>query len=286
MHGRFAQRVDDAGADGEVVLDEVELRRPGGGEVHTVGVGSARCVRRPRSQSPAPWPPDNGYAAEAAPIVRVVGVRRRAVRRPLAPRAAARSRCGHRAPRPDPGDGQAEPGTSRGAVPARVGGGEAVEGVVGELGREPRTLVDHVDGRRRAGDDDLHVRPLRRVADGVVDEIADHPADRRRVAVDGEPAGRLKVQRHLAGRGGRAECLDGVVRQLRHPGRRRRRAPRWPRVGASGAPEALPVSASGGSGWRARLGDALADGDAVLRPPCGSGSHPRCGRRRPRPGAP
>jgi hypothetical protein len=40
QHGRpLEERVDDAGADREVVLDQVELRRSALGEVHAVGVG-------------------------------------------------------------------------------------------------------------------------------------------------------------------------------------------------------------------------------------------------------
>ena len=39
-HARpLAQGVDDARPDAEVVVDEVELRRAGGREVHPVGVG-------------------------------------------------------------------------------------------------------------------------------------------------------------------------------------------------------------------------------------------------------
>jgi hypothetical protein len=37
--GALEQRVDDAGADGQVVLDQVELGSAALGEVHAVGVG-------------------------------------------------------------------------------------------------------------------------------------------------------------------------------------------------------------------------------------------------------
>ena len=80
------------------------------------------------------------------------------------------------------GDREAETGATGGAVAARVGSGEAFEGVGGEVGREARPVVE-----------DAHARAVRRrrrrrcapsirrgVVDGVVEEVADDPPDRGR----------------------------------------------------------------------------------------------------------
>ena len=61
------------------------------------------------------------------------------------------------------------------------------------------------------------VEPSGRVADGVVDEVADHPADRRRVAVD-RAARRVsrRCNDTLRAAGRRAEGLDRLVGELGH----------------------------------------------------------------------
>ena len=77
-HARpLAQRVDDAGADGEVVLGEVELRGARSpGSTRDPGWRSAPCARRRRARSPEPWPRREPYRC----VVRISRRSRRAAR--------------------------------------------------------------------------------------------------------------------------------------------------------------------------------------------------------------
>jgi hypothetical protein len=110
---------------------------------------------------------------------------------------------------PEPGPAAVDPGA------AGVGATELVEGLVGERRGEAVSLVDDPD----RGD----IAPVHRhrndgalggVTDCVVEQVANHAADRRGVAVDGYRAGRVQADLERAGGRRRLERLDRLLDEL------------------------------------------------------------------------
>ena len=93
---------------------------------------------------------------------------------------------------------------------------EAVEGVGQERGREPVTGVEHLDPDSIVGlllDDD-HIGPLRREADGVVEQVPQDPPQRLVVADHGPGPIDLGHDHHVLGQGNRGHRLHRLVDQL------------------------------------------------------------------------
>src|SRR5204863_338766 len=115
-------------------------------------------------------------------------------------------------------DRQAEAGAAV-AVP---GGGEALEEAIADCGIDARTVIAHLgDALRTAADLQLDALSLRRVLDGIADEVLERPAQPEGIAADPErPAGAPR------GRGARARAPGALRRPRAAP---RGSAARWAR---------------------------------------------------------
>ncbi len=113
------------------------------------------------------------------------------------------------------GDGEAETRTAGVAASRRIRPLERHECTIDEVGREAGAVVEH---RHRTAvvspDLDHHLGSGRSVADRVVDEVANHPAQRFRAAHRGDPAGGGDPKLDVPPVRRRLEHLDGFIGQL------------------------------------------------------------------------
>ena len=114
-----------------------------------------------------------------------------------------------------PGDRQTEAGPGLGAGPCWITRHKALERIMDEVLAEAGPGIDHLDlGCAVFLDAHNDLTVWRRIANGVVDEVADDPGELGRSTDREDPTARLEPERDVVAGRNRCQRLDRLVGQL------------------------------------------------------------------------